>query len=408
MATNDKPSSLRTKLSGMPGLGGATPKTGTRTATPDRYRRLADAVGGELIDHPAGLVCRVRYDHKLTEPLGHVVLPGNWNDDHVEPFGLLAPPPRDNTSPIPVDSFCFFDTETTGLGGAGTVAFLLGVGRITPTSVSVDQFLLPDYPDEMALLECVAAEITDTTTIVSYNGAAFDLPLVTDRLRIHRVARELSFGLHIDLLPAVRRLWKRRLGDCSLGNVERSILGFERIDDLPGYLAPLAYFEWLQAEGTDSLAEVLLHNRWDIVSLAFLLYHLSHVVSEQGAALREETDLSALARLHERCHDYETADAVLSRIDIPQERTTSWQQAMVLKRRGRLADARPIWEMLAVGTDQLAVKAALELAKAAEHKWRDLSAAMQWTDRALALTEGPQERLLHRRARLLRKRDSTG
>ena len=42
----------------------------------------------------------------------------------------------------------YLDTETTGLGGSGTVAFLVGMGFLTDEGFEVHQFLMRDYPEE--------------------------------------------------------------------------------------------------------------------------------------------------------------------------------------------------------------------------------------------------------------------
>ena len=47
----------------------------------------------------------------------------------------------------------FIDTETTGLsGGAGTIAFLVGIGYIDGGDFAVDQYLMRDYSDEAEML----------------------------------------------------------------------------------------------------------------------------------------------------------------------------------------------------------------------------------------------------------------
>ncbi|MBV8865643.1 MAG: ribonuclease H-like domain-containing protein, partial [Acidobacteriaceae bacterium] len=46
-------------------------------------------------------------------------------------------------------SWAFLDTETTGLvGGSGTYAFLIGVGRITPQGFVVRQYFMREYAEE--------------------------------------------------------------------------------------------------------------------------------------------------------------------------------------------------------------------------------------------------------------------
>ena len=48
----------------------------------------------------------------------------------------------------------FFDIETTGLsGGAGTLAFLVGIGKRIGKKLEVEQLFLRDYPGEPEFLE---------------------------------------------------------------------------------------------------------------------------------------------------------------------------------------------------------------------------------------------------------------
>ena len=88
---------------------------------------------------------------------------------------------------------CYFDTETTGLStGAGTVVFLAGIGHLEGDHLVVRQLLLPDYPHEAALLRLAAGELAALPRVVTYNGRGFDLPLLTTRLTVHRLFREMA------------------------------------------------------------------------------------------------------------------------------------------------------------------------------------------------------------------------
>src|SRR3972149_11167262 len=92
--------------------------------------------------------------------------------------------------PYPVDMerpLVYLDTETTGLGSAaGTLAFLVGIGRGDGASFRVRQLVLPDHADEPALLAALKAEIPADACLVTYNGRAFDWPLLVARYRLHR------------------------------------------------------------------------------------------------------------------------------------------------------------------------------------------------------------------------------
>jgi uncharacterized protein YprB with RNaseH-like and TPR domain len=76
----------------------------------------------------------------------------------------------------------FLDTETTGLaGGAGTYAFLVGIGFFTPEGFTVRQYLMPDLGEEKAMLALLAEELRPFGSMVTFNGRVFDLPLLQTR-----------------------------------------------------------------------------------------------------------------------------------------------------------------------------------------------------------------------------------
>ena len=168
---------------------------------------------------------------------------------------------------------CYFDTETTGLStGTGTVVFLAGLGFLDGDRLVVRQLLLPDYPHEPALLRLVAADLASRERVVTYNGRGFDLPLLTTRLTVHGLFRELAALplTHDDLLPVARRLFRRPLGGARLAIVEAGVLGVRRTSDCPGSEVPARYFSYLRGGSPGLLADVLDHNLQDIVSLALL------------------------------------------------------------------------------------------------------------------------------------------
>ena len=177
-------------------------------------------------------------------------------------------------------SFVFMDTETTGLsGGAGTIIFLIGFGRIREEEFHLTQYFLSDYPGEQEFLSLIKKEITGQgETMASYNGAAFDLPLLRTRLIMNR--ETLPEVRHRDLLFMVRRLWQNRISSCSLKTVEPEILGIHRCGDIPGYLVPYKYFDYLKTGRDEELVPVFIHHRQDILSLAHLAAKITGIMED--------------------------------------------------------------------------------------------------------------------------------
>src|SRR5437667_5675987 len=83
--------------------------------------------------------------------------------------------------------WAFLDTETTGLaGGAGTYAFLIGVGSIDEEGFRVRQFFMRDFGDEGSLLAALTEHLSRFEVLITYNGKTYDVPLLETRYRMAR------------------------------------------------------------------------------------------------------------------------------------------------------------------------------------------------------------------------------
>ena len=180
------------------------------SASRDLARRLADAVGGEVVDGSAGVYVRVQAE-TIDLPI-----------DRLRLETLPGQPPAGR--PL----ICL-DTETTGLAtAAGTLAFLIGLGWWSGSTFHQVQLLLPDQGEEGVLLDEVGRHLPPDAWLVTYNGRGFDWPLLVTRFRMARRSAPALAG-HLDLLPHVRRLFRHRLDDARLGTVERMLLGVTRL-----------------------------------------------------------------------------------------------------------------------------------------------------------------------------------
>jgi len=196
----------------------------------------------------------------------------------------------------------FFDLETTGLsGGSGTVAFLAAFGSYGDDgTMSVRQYFIDDYPSEPDFLQCLDNEFARAGTVVTYNGSSFDMPLYSVRRTMNGLGPPAAVT-HIDALHAARRLWRRTIGDCSLGKLEAEILGVLRKGDIPGSEVPDVWFDYLKHGSTERLARVFSHNELDVRSLSALFLLIYDAVTEAASARRSDpVGLAALqARINE-------------------------------------------------------------------------------------------------------------
>ena len=354
-------------------------KTPRSTDLPQHYREMALSLGGEIRANFAGAYCLTRTLYPADYRYGRLLL-GEINRSRAWPLSAFTV--LDEPGTVDLSSLLFLDTETTGLGGVGVMAFLVGCGSLVKDGFEVRQYLMPDYSDETAMLEDLQEEWGGDKTLVTYNGAAFDLPLLRGRLIVNRVARDITTAGHIDLLHATRRLFRRRLSDCTLTNVERELFGFHRDGDIPGHLIPSVYFDFLSNQNLNSMVDVLEHNRLDILSLYFLAGHLARVFLTDGETLSEAEDLHSLARVFGRRKNNEHVNLLYRRIDhlgngsLPDD--VVLYHALAFKRAGDLKKAVDLWLRLSKSSSKESYWANLELAKFFEHKSRDFARALHY------------------------------
>ena len=307
----------------------------------------------------------------------------------------------------------YLDTETTGLGGSGTVAFLVGLGWLTDEGFEVHQFLMRDYPEEPYLLKHVAAGLDRFDVLCTFNGTTFDVPLLESRFLMIRMDRSCLELPHLDLLHMCRRLWKLRLGRCNLGRLEEVILGRPRTDDIPGSEVPERYFTYLKTGQMSLLDDIMRHNAQDIASLCVLLNHMADLYLHPEK-IRFSEDVYSMGRALERVDQTERARKcyrLASRGRIGDKASSAL--AVSYRRCGQREEAAEVWREM-VRDRKGGAAPYVELAKYEEHIRRDPRAALEWTERAIILLSEPglgrddtvqemKNELQYRRQRLMRK-----
>ncbi|WP_420642157.1 ribonuclease H-like domain-containing protein [Candidatus Leptofilum sp.] len=314
--------------------------------------------------------------------------------------------------------FLFLDTETTGLAGAGTLAFMVGVGFFEPSTHGerfvVRQYFLRDHGDEPAMLLLLDELLTQKAGLVTFNGRSFDIPLLEGRFIMNRLPTDLAERPHFDLLHPARRLWRHRLGSCALSSLENNLLGLRRSqEDVPGWLIPSLYNNYLHSGDARELVRVFYHNQIDMVSMVTLAARVTRLLSQPDPS-DHPIDLYSLGRWQADLGLQKAAEQNLrlaAQGDLPLElyHQNLHRLALLLKRNGRSAEALPLWQQIAA-TSFDDVTAHEELAKYYEWQTQELDQALLWTEQALTLVAGWGRRqqpvrteLEHRRARLQRK-----
>lgn len=374
--------------------------------------------GARRVDTPHGPACVVERVFEATSSHGfaHVEDSAGFDVDALatlcgRPLELGRSPAR-----LPV----FLDLETTGLhGGAGTVAFLVGLGAFDEDgNFRTRQFFLNGFAGERAMLHAVAESVEQHPLVVTYNGGSFDLPMMETRWLFHRLAPALEGRPHLDMLPPARRLWREAVDgterSCRLVALEEALLGLRRVGDVPGFEIPTRYFTFLRTGDAGPLEPVLRHNQFDLLSLAVLMARAQRLVREGPASASDARECAALGRVYERAGRLQDAEACYRcAADHPlsdrPSRAQAWHAlARLLRRRKRHAEAAHAWRELLRHADrrgELGREAVEALAIHHEHRERDLALARALAQRALGheRVEARRASLRHRLARLDRK-----
>ena len=357
-------------------------------------------------------------------PLAHVhggVPLGRAAELRESSLALLAR--RGGLGGLGLEQAIFLDTETTGLaGGTGTYVFLVGVGRFTADAFVVEQYFMRDHGEERAMLATLVERMAPYPLVVSFNGKTFDWPLLQTRYLMAQQRLEPADPLHLDVLFPARRLWRERLGSCSLGSLEQGVLGVRRTFDVPGWLIPSIYLEAVRERDLRPLMPVFAHNEQDILSLLALTIVAARHVEDPVAEARDAVDVYSTGRVFESIAAWEEAILCYERAlagNLPGRlrEQVLCRLGLVYKRVKHLGNAERVWRWLVGRPDCTGILPYVELAKHLEHRERDYAEAAEVTERALVLlarrpfdrfaynraTEREHEELERRLARLRRK-----
>ena len=311
--------------------------------------------------------------------------------------------PKASWQSVRLDQILFIDTETTGLRGAGTIAFMIGVAFFDQTTLTVRQFFLRDHGDESAALFFLAQLVEEKMGLVTFNGRSFDLPLLDGRFFMNRIdlARgELTNQPHFDLLHPARRLWREQYESCSLGSLENNVLGIKRThQDVPGHLIPFIYNDYLHSGDLSRLQNVFYHNQLDMLSMVTLMAHILMIINQPHHA-EHPLELLGLAKWYIQRKQFTEAERILylglSQSPHEQDRALLLKVlASLLKKLDRRLEARPFWDYLA--TQDRDIESCVELSKL--HEWHEieLTSAYDWVQKAICIAQqdAPYDRPLH-------------
>ncbi len=380
--------------------------------------QLSRLLPGKMVESDLGEFLLVEYRYPIDYFHGRINLGGLVSEEMSALCGVLKKP--NMVCPKDLQNLIFLDTETTGLaGGAGTFAFLIGVGYFEEDEFVLRQYMMEDYHQELAMLDALLSELFKYSHLVTYNGKSYDWPLLEGRFIYHRIKEDFS-PIHIDLLHPSRRFYKRRLERCNLGSIETEILDFKRTNDISGSEVPALFFRYLDQKDGRILLPVFQHNHWDILSLVTLIIHLIQAYLNPEDELHCPEDIFSAGKIYEDLGQVDLALKCYTQT-LQQENASYFKQEVMkrlsffYKRLGKMEEALLIWKELMESETNLQLYPYLELAKYFEHQCKDYQNALQMTEGAMGLVVKNrklyskiklielQNQLKHREQRLLKK-----
>jgi uncharacterized protein YprB with RNaseH-like and TPR domain len=345
--------------------------------------------------------------YSLEGRYGKVCL-GEWLNLQPETLAVISG--NSAFTALDVRKVLFFDSETTGLaGGTGTIPFMLGFGFFSDQVFQVKIFLLQDLDKEGEFLAAVDDFLAagDFAATVTFNGKAFDFPLLETRYILQRRRFPMLQSPHLDFLFPARTLWKNTFDSRKLGYLGEMLLGISRSDDIEASSIPALYFNFLRNQDFSAIEPVIEHNAMDLVGLAAMVLLAARYLADYSLTA-DEGEILGLGLLCERAGLLEKAETfyqiskdVSGRAEV-RERAVR-RLSVLLKKKKLYQEALKLWEILSAANDLQAYR---EISVHYEHRERNYYQAVEIVERALGsvrLSSGQRQELEKRLQRLRQK-----
>ncbi|MED3660667.1 ribonuclease H-like domain-containing protein [Ureibacillus terrenus] len=335
--------------------------------------------GLSIVENDFGVVCKrqVRYPsdyrHGKYELKQFFHAVEKWEKAEIEhPFSINQE-----------ENVLFFDTETTGLKGAGTHIFLLGFLEADEEEFVLNQYVLADPANEAAFL--FESKLWQPgKTVVTYNGKSFDWPQLETRWTFNKnYLPKLQSPRQIDLFHSSKRIWKNQLERLKLIKVEEEKLGIKRDHDIPGFLAPVIYSDAVKSGNASGLVKVLQHNEWDTLSLLTLYIHSTSLLLDrvlQDGAVTYTNIGKWYNDLKEHKQSEQVLSAVTKQFDEEEAGLAYYYLAFQQKRNKQFKEsAESFQKALHTIEGRKKLNALEQLAMMFEHRMKEYSKALQYT-----------------------------
>ncbi|MEK5483262.1 ribonuclease H-like domain-containing protein [Viridibacillus sp. FSL R5-0888] len=349
------------------------------------YAGMWQDAGLEMIENDFGVVFLLEKHYPLEYKHGGIYLGELY--DAFEKWQQTR-----NSHPISLtdaNNIIFYDTETTGLKGVGTHIFLNGLLEESEDGFTLKQYVLADPSNEVAFL-FESKFWQGKKTVITYNGKSFDWPQLQTRWTLNKKdLPPLKEHNHLDLFHGSKRIWKNDMARMKLTQVEEEKLGFTRLDDVPGYLAPIIYLDAVKSGQPDALLKVLQHNEWDLLSLLTLYVQATNLLCE-GIAEESATTYTNIGKWYADLREIDRSEELLQQVthqySSDESANAYFHLGFQQKKQQNYIEARKSFQQaLPYLQGRQQITALIELAKIFEHRDKNYEFALDMTNQALKL-----------------------
>ena len=174
--------------------------------------------------------------------------------------------------PKQVESFLFFDIETTGFSKDNTILYLIGCGHYTNDGFRFIQWFNDDGTSEEEILLAFQNILSKKDwQLVTFNGNSFDIPYLKRHYELNELICNIENYTSLDFyqfLKPFQNLFQMTHGKQK--DWER-FLGLNREDKYNGGQLISVYKDYLMTKKEDLLHNLLLHNEEDLLGMKYLL-----------------------------------------------------------------------------------------------------------------------------------------
>ena len=383
----------------------------------EKLEKLIGLTGGRAAVRPASQAsspsARIRADRPSRKPFeifeNSYPLKSRYGKHHIREGlevgsqALFYLSKNEEFQALDLSTALLIDLETTGLaGGTGTVAFLVGMGYYRDDAFHVVQYFLGDMGEEERMIRELGSFFKEMgfRSVVTYNGKAFDVPLLETRFVLSREKYLLSELPHLDLLFSARSLWKHKHESCRLFHLAQQIVEAPRSEDIPSAEIPFRYFDYLRGGDFSLIEPILYHNQEDLLSLLGIAISAGKLFAAGEAGACEDVDASDLigvGKVFESANEIgrsidlfrkalekgglrnDLAIAVKTKLSYHFKRSADWESAVAL------------WQDISEAGES-PVTALRELSIYFEHRKKDYAEAKRAAEEGLALSiRGPEK-----------------